>query len=46
MSREISMRANVSDFVWVQVTMDITETVEMISTYTGTIWIHLEFEIS
>ena len=38
--------SNVSDFVWVQITMDIPETVEMIGTYTGTIWIHLEYEIS
>lgn len=38
--------SNVSDFVWVQITMDIPETVERIGTYTGIIWIHLEYEIS
>jgi len=35
---------NVSDFVWVQVTLDIPETVAAIGTMTGTIWIHLESE--
>lgn len=36
--------SNVSDYVWVQITMDIPETVETIGTYTGTIWIHFEYE--
>jgi hypothetical protein len=32
----------VSDFVWVQITMDIPEVVQKNGIYTGTIWIHLE----
>lgn len=32
--------SNVSDFVWVQVTLDIPETVQAIGTMTGTILIH------
>lgn len=36
--------SGVSDYVWVQVSLDIPSTVEVIGTYTGTIWIHLESE--
>ena len=36
--------SNVSDFVWVQITLDIPETVQSIGTMTGTIWIHYESE--
>ena len=36
--------SGVSDFVWVQVTLDIPESVQQIGTITGTIWIHLESE--
>jgi len=36
--------SNISDYVWVQVTLDIPGTVQTIGTYTGTIWIHLESE--
>lgn len=32
----------ISDFVWVQVTLDIPESVNNIGTMTGTIWVHLE----
>ncbi len=32
----------ISDFVWVQVTLDIPESVNEIGTMTGTIWVHLE----
>lgn len=38
--------SNVSDFVWVQITMDIPEAVETIGTHTGTIWINFEYENS
>ena len=34
--------SGVSDFVWVQITVDIPESVESIGAHTGTIWIHLE----
>jgi hypothetical protein len=33
-----------SDFVWVQITLDLPESVQQIGTITGTIWIHLESE--
>lgn len=36
--------SGVSDYVWVQVSLDIPSTVKVIGTYTGTIWIHLESE--
>jgi hypothetical protein len=36
--------SSISDFVWVQVTLDIPESVQQIGTMTGTIWIHLESE--
>ena len=34
--------SGLSDFVWVQITLDIPASVQMIGTYTGTIWVHLE----
>lgn len=36
--------SNYSDFVWVQITLDIPETIGSIGEHTGTIWIHLESE--
>jgi hypothetical protein len=36
--------SNVSDIVWIQITLDIPETVDLFGTYTGTLWIHLESE--
>jgi len=36
--------SNASDFVWVQLTIDIPETVDRIGLHTGTIWIHFESE--
>ena len=36
--------SNISDYVWVQITLDIPEEVETIGTYTGVIWIHLELD--
>jgi hypothetical protein len=36
--------SGISDFVWVQITLDIPESVQQIGTMTGTIWIHLESE--
>lgn len=36
--------SGVADFVWVQVMIDIPETVDAIGDHTGTIWIHLESE--
>jgi hypothetical protein len=36
--------SNISDYVWVQITMDIPETVETLGTYSGVIWIHLELD--
>lgn len=37
-------QSNISDFVWVQVTLDIPATVDTLGDHTGTIWIHLESE--
>ncbi len=34
--------SGISDFVWVQITIDIPETADRLGTHTGTIWIHLE----
>ena len=34
--------SGVSDFVWVQITVDISNSIESIGAHTGTIWIHLE----
>jgi len=34
--------SNLSDFVWVQITIDIPNTADRIGLHTGTIWIHLE----
>jgi len=34
--------SNVSDFVWVQICLDIPESVQELGTMTGTIWVHLE----
>ena len=36
--------SNLSDFVWVQIMLDIPNEVDTIGTYTGTIWVHLEYE--
>jgi len=36
--------SNVSDFVWVQISLDIPENVQTTGYYIGTIWIHLESE--
>ena len=36
--------SNVSDFVWVQITLDIPNSVETVGVHTGTIWVHLEYE--
>ena len=36
--------SNQSDFVWVQVTLDIPDTVETVGVHTGTIWVHFETE--
>lgn len=36
--------SNISDFVWVQVTLDIPETVQAVGPMSGTIWIHFESE--
>lgn len=33
---------NVSDFVWVQIMVDIPETADFLGEHTGTIWIHFE----
>jgi len=37
--------SNVSDFVWVQVTLNIPDTVDTLGEHTGTIWIHLESDV-
>lgn len=37
--------SNVSDFVWVQITVSIPESIESTGTHSGTIWIHLESEV-
>jgi len=37
---------SVSDYVWVQITMIIPESIESAGAHTGTIWIHLESEAS
>jgi len=36
--------SGVSDFVWVQVTIDIPSTADTIGAHTGTIWVYLESE--
>jgi len=36
--------SEISDYVWVQISLDIPEEVETIGEHTGTIWIHLETE--
>ena len=33
---------NASDFVWVQIALDIPRTVDAQGSHTGTVWIHLE----
>jgi len=33
--------SNVSDFVWVQIEIEIPDTIESMGTHSGTIWIHL-----
>jgi len=38
--------SGVSDFVWVQITLDIPPEADSLGTHTGTIWIHLETEAS
>ena len=42
---DINATSNSSDFVWVQITLDIPEKVQKIGEYTGTIWIHLESDV-
>lgn len=37
---------SISDFVWVQITLDIPESIDSTGSRTGTIWIHLESEAS
>ena len=37
---------SVSDFVWVQITVDIPDSIEGTGSHSGTIWIHLESEAS
>jgi hypothetical protein len=32
----------ISDFVWVQIAIDIPESIQDTGTHTGTIWIHLK----
>lgn len=36
--------SGISDFVWVQITLDIPETADSLGLHSGTIWIHLESE--
>ena len=36
--------SGVSDFVWVQISIEIPTTVDLVGDHTGTIWIHLESE--
>lgn len=36
--------SNVSDFVWVQIEIEIPESIEGVGTHVGTIWIHFESE--
>jgi len=36
--------SNLSDFVWVQVTVNIPNTADVLGLHTGTIWVHLESE--
>lgn len=36
--------SGISDFVWVQVTLDIPSCADSLGTHSGTIWIHLESE--
>ena len=36
--------SGISDYVWVQITLDIPEVVEKLGTYSGVIWIHLELD--
>ncbi len=36
--------SGLSDFVWIQITLDIPETADALGSHTGTIWIHLESE--
>jgi len=38
--------SGVSDFVWVQVSIEIPDTVDALGAHTGTIWIHLESDAS
>lgn len=38
--------SGVSDFVWIQISIDIPDTVDLVGDHTGTIWIHLESEAS
>ena len=37
--------SNVSDFVWVQITLDIPPVVDAAGQHTGTIWVHYEYEL-
>jgi len=36
--------SGVSDFVWVQISIEIPHTIDLVGDHTGTIWIHLESE--
>ena len=36
--------SGISDFVWIQVGLEIPETVDLLGEHSGTIWIHLEAE--
>lgn len=36
--------SNISDFIWVQISIDIPDTTDFLSLHSGTIWIHLEKE--
>ena len=36
--------SNVSDYVWVQITINIPDSVQSLGVHTGTIWIHLKSE--
>ena len=40
------VNTSVGDYVWVQITIDIPETIQDTGSHTGTIWIHLESEAS
>ena len=39
---ETNATSGISDFVWIQIAIDIPDTADSLGLHTGTIWIHLE----